>query len=262
MRRLVSHGCREKWSGRGYLFVERFCENGIHESVVVFYETRVHSANLLIGEIIWSISPLKGSRIGAQRAVGFLQRHTLKGSHMIDESALDDFERLARESDRMAVDYPERLDWNASPFAWILTLPSATRGKVGRDLVAAWAYAAGFDVQRVSEDRQLYVVINGHKVQVKLSTLWKTGIYRFQQIRDRDYDYCLLIGLSPHDVHAWLVPKSALDEYVIGHLGQHTGADSNETYWLDAGPNAVAPWLEPFGNRLEDAGARFQTPKV
>ena len=63
----------------------------------------------------------------------------------------------------------------------------------------------------------------------------------------------LCLGISPADVHVWLIPKEALDMHVIGQLGQHTGSDSLETYWFDAGPGAVQPWLEPYGNQLADA---------
>ncbi|RLP68335.1 hypothetical protein D9V29_14000 [Mycetocola manganoxydans] len=155
---------------------------------------------------------------------------------------------LAHASNEIAADFPESRDWRGSPFEWILSVPSATKGSIGRRLVAEWAANSGFDVRSIRVDGQHYLDIDELRVQVKMSTLWSSGIYRFQQIRDRDYDYCLCLGLSPVDAHMWLLPKEALDIHVIGQLGQHTGIDSQETYWFDAGPGVVQSWLEPFGN--------------
>jgi hypothetical protein len=175
------------------------------------------------------------------------------GNLMVNLASNEDFEHMVQASMDLAIEHPEIQDWEGSPFEWILAVPPGTRGKVGRQLVAAWAKKSGFPVRMVTEDKQLYLQIGGQLVQVKMSTLWKSGIYRFQQIRDKDYDYCLCLGISPRDVHVWLLPKEALDLHVIGQLGQHTGADSLETYWFDAGPGAVQPWLEPYGNQLSDA---------
>ncbi|RPE76006.1 MULTISPECIES: hypothetical protein [unclassified Frondihabitans] len=132
-------------------------------------------------------------------------------------------------------------------------MPPVKRGAVGRRLVERWARQSGFEATVwTSEDRQIYLLINGFRVQVKLSTLWQSGFYRFQQIRDREYDFCLLLGLSPTTVHAWLVPKDALDVHVIGHLGQHTGSQAKETAWLTVYPSDPPQWLTWFGDDLDN----------
>ncbi|MDQ0755054.1 hypothetical protein QFZ61_001041 [Arthrobacter sp. B3I4] len=106
-------------------------------------------------------------------------------------------------------------------------------------------------------DNQPYLDLNGVLVQVKFSTLWDSGFYRFQQIRDRDYDYCLCFGLAPFDMNAWLIPKEILDRHVIGTRGQHTGAGSNETWWLEISPSAQESWLDECGNQLADVSCQL-----
>lgn len=86
--------------------------------------------------------------------------------------------------------------WEGSPFAWIKGRPSRQVGAIGEKLVAGWCAAKGFDVTAAlnsDADR----VIHGHRVEVKFSTLWASGGYKFQQIRDQNYDYLFCLGLSP-----------------------------------------------------------------
>lgn len=149
---------------------------------------------------------------------------------------------------------PDDDPWRYSPFRWILSLPSRSKGAVGEALVAGWAESKGFDVVR-SPDSQADRIIEGHRIEVKFSTLWKSGVYKFQQIREQDYSYCFCLGISPFDAHAWLLPKHVLREYVIGRMGQHTGAGGADTAWLGFHTDDPYPWMEPFGSRLSDVAA-------
>ena len=83
-----------------------------------------------------------------------------------------------------------------------------------------------------------------------MSTLWESGVYKFQQIRDQEYDFCLCIGLSPFESSAWLLPKEVLMEFVIGHMGQHTGVRGSDTAWLSFPAHAPLDWMEPYGDTL------------
>lgn len=144
--------------------------------------------------------------------------------------------------------------WIGSPFEWILHVPSRTKGAVGELLVQEWARAKGLHVGRSSSsdaDR----IINGHRVEIKMSTLWSNGGFKFQQIRDQDYDLCLCLAISPFEVNAWLLPKDVLLEYVIGHMGQHTGAAGSDTAWLGFPSTSPYAWMEPYGDRLADVEA-------
>ena len=101
----------------------------------------------------------------------------------------------------------------------------------------------------MSHDNQHYIDVGGHLIQVKLSTLWNNGEYRFQQIRNQDYDQVLCLGISPDDIHVWLIPK---DVAIANLPGQHTGSGAHETYWLHTSPRGSFRWLDDYGNQLSD----------
>lgn len=152
---------------------------------------------------------------------------------MTEATTDPDFAILATIAASLAPRYVSSKDdpWIGSPFEWILSIPSRSRGAVGEALVVGWAAAKGFQVVR-SHTPDADRIINGHRIEIKMSTLWKNGGFKFQQIRDQKYDYCLCIGFLPFDIKAWLLPKTILNEFVIGHMGQHTGASGRDTAWL------------------------------
>lgn len=140
--------------------------------------------------------------------------------------------------------------WEGSPFAWILSTPSRRRGAIGEQLVAGWCTAKGYTVTR-SPHSDADRVIHGHRVEIKLSTLWTNGGYKFQQVRDQCYDYLFCLGLSPFEAHAWLIPKPVLFEHVIGVTGQHTGAGGTDTAWIGFQADTPPDWIKSFGGSLE-----------
>ena len=142
--------------------------------------------------------------------------------------------------------------WADSPFRWIKSRPSRQVGKIGEELVSAWCSKRGFDVRR-SGDSDADRIIEGHRVEIKFSTLWTDNkIYKFQQIRDQDYDFCFCLGVSPLEVHAWFIPKSELRESRPPALvPQHGGADGIDTKWLSFQADAPPSWLNRFGGSLE-----------
>jgi hypothetical protein len=142
--------------------------------------------------------------------------------------------------------------WAGSPFAWILSRPSRQRGAIGEQLVAQWCAAKGADVRRTG-DSDADRLINGHRIEIKLSTLWESGVYKFQQIRDQDYGYLLCLGISPFEAHCWVLPKPLLYTYVIGHMGQHTGSSGKDTAWLSFKAGAPYDWMRPYGGTLAEA---------
>lgn len=148
--------------------------------------------------------------------------------------------------------------WVGSPFRWIKTRPSRQIGSIGESLVAGWCAARGFDVVR-SPDSQADRIVNGHRIEIKFSTLWTDNhIYKFQQIRDQNYDYCFCIGVSPFDAHAWLIPKRELSVSRPPSLvPQHGGAAGRDTKWLSFEASTPPAWLKPFGGRLGDVAKLF-----
>jgi len=146
----------------------------------------------------------------------------------------------------------ENKDWQGSPFKWILNLPTGSKGSLGKRLVKPWCALKELAVDR-SPDSEADMLINGHRVEIKFSTLWEANIYKFQQIRDQNYEYAVCLGISPFEAHCWVISKKILKQYVIGHMGQHTGSSGQETAWFAVDPQAPPDWLSPFGGTLEQA---------
>ena len=142
--------------------------------------------------------------------------------------------------------------WAVSPFEWILALPSASKGKLGKRLVYQWCALKGLSIDS-SPDSQADMMINGHRVEIKFSTLWEANIYKFQQIRDQNYEYAVCLGISPFEAHCWVISKKILRRYVIGHMGQHTGSTGQETAWFAVNPQSPPSWILPIGGTLEQA---------
>lgn len=165
-----------------------------------------------------------------------------------------DVQMLASLSQTISTDYitdaPD--PWEGSPFAWIRTRQSRQVGAIGEKLMAGWCAAKGCDVMR-SNTTDYDRIVNGHRVEIKFSTLWTSGVYKFQQIRDQDYDHMMCIGISPWDASLWVLPKSVLLEKVIGTMGQHTGASGTDTAWLSFPATEPLEWMKPYGGRLSAA---------
>jgi len=148
---------------------------------------------------------------------------------------------------------PEKEDpWTSSPFAWIKGLPSRQRGKIGEQLVAGWCAAKGFDVTHTG-DSQADRLIQGCRVEIKFSTLWESGVYKFQQIRHQAYSHIVCLGLSPFDAHCWAIPKDLLLKMPKGVTHQHGGRAGTDTYWLSFKPSAPLEWLSQYGGTLSRA---------
>jgi hypothetical protein len=87
-------------------------------------------------------------------------------------------------------------------------------------------------------------------VTVKTSLLWSSRELVFQQIRDQDYALGCLLGLEPHSVRLWVVPKEDLWS-MSGP--QHAGRRGTDTHWLRFPASAPPPALSSFGGGLSAA---------
>lgn len=163
---------------------------------------------------------------------------------------------LATIASTLHAEYDEEdLIWEGSPFAWIKTCPSRRRGAIGEKLVAGWCAAREFNVTR-SPDRDADRIINGLRTEIKFSTLWKAGFYKFQQLRDQNYDIAICLGISPFDAHCWVLTKDLIMEKwgdADGLKTQHGGRRGSDTAWLEVNPASVPDWLARCGGRLSDA---------
>jgi len=149
----------------------------------------------------------------------------------------------------------ENREWEDSPFAWIKTKPSRQVGAIGEKLVAGWLAARGFNVTR-SGDSDADRIIENKRVEVKFSTRWANGGYKFQQLRDQRYDLAICLGISPFDGHCWIIPKEdILRLWKVEHkiASQHGGQDGADTAWIDVRPDAPPDWMNSYGGSLSDA---------
>lgn len=145
--------------------------------------------------------------------------------------------------------------WEGSPFAWIKTRPSRQVGVIGEKLVAGWLATKGFDVAR-SPDSEADRLVNGVRAEIKFSTMWRGGFYKFQQLRKQNYDFVICLGISPFDAHCWVIPKQAIvKEWGAGNglQTQHGGQAGTDTAWLTVRTTQIPAWLHPCGGKLTDA---------
>jgi len=163
-----------------------------------------------------------------------------------------DFRMLAAISGALEAEYLEVDDaWDGSPFASIRTRPSRQVGAIGEKLVAGWLASRDLNVVR-SPDSDADRIVENLRVEIKFSTLWKNGSYKFQQLRDQAYDLVICLGVSPFDARCWAVPKSViLEQWRNGGLpSQHGGTRGTDTAWLTVRPDACPGWLEQHGGTL------------
>lgn len=162
---------------------------------------------------------------------------------------------LASISQALQVEYTsEDREWEGSPFAWIKSRPSRQVGAIGEKLVAGWLAARDFNVSR-SPDSDADRVIEGKRVEIKFSTLWANGGYKFQQLRDQNYELAICLGVSPFSAHCWVLPKGDIlrlwkDEHKIS--SQHGGAGGSDTAWIDVRIDSPPDWLAEYGGSLSD----------
>jgi hypothetical protein len=136
--------------------------------------------------------------------------------------------------------------WAGSPFEWLMRLASRSRGRAGELIVESWLDGLGFDVRSPTNsghDR----TISGRKVEIKFSTLWGSGEYVFQQLRDQDYEVAILLGVSPTAAQCWVIPKA---EAFARAVPQHGGAAGRDTRWLRIRAAEPPTWMRPFGGEL------------
>lgn len=151
------------------------------------------------------------------------------------------------------VDIPAERIWEIAPFAWLFSYIPRERERIAKRLFAGWCAARELNVVR-SPDSEADRIIEGKRVEIKLSTLWAVGRYKFQQIRDQNYDYVVCLGISPSTAHAWILSKHVLLQHVIGNkeFSQHRGRRGSDTYWLNVDPQHPLGILSKQSGRLSE----------
>ena len=105
---------------------------------------------------------------------------------------------LAALAEGLRTEYQTEEDssWSHSPFGWIKWQASRRKGAIGEKLVAGWCAARDINVLR-SPDAEADRILEGFRTEIKFSTLWANQSYKFQQIRDQDYELLVCLGVSP-----------------------------------------------------------------
>lgn len=167
---------------------------------------------------------------------------------------MDDLDFMIGTLEILEAEYQPDSSWDESPYGWLLGQPSGTKGAIARKLVTQWASRYETYLKGCALDNQRFLRSDDVIYQVKSSTMWKTGKYRFQQFRKGPYDHVVLLGLAPHGINIWVVPAEVIETHVIGSNGQHTGVGASETDWYEVDPNWVPHWLDEWGGTPEAAG--------
>lgn len=174
---------------------------------------------------------------------------------MMSSSSEIQFDLLVGASNSLKGDYARDEEaWEGSPFQWMISLPSRSKGAFAEALISSWLTSNRMQVGR-SPDSDADRIVEGVRVEIKSSTLWAGEAYRFQQLRDQNYQIVLCLGLSPFEAHLWAIPK----EVVIAGWGSYEGLDSQhggqsgtDTAWLHVDPTSVPGWLREFGGSLTE----------
>lgn len=123
-------------------------------------------------------------------------------------------------------------------------------GNIGEQLLERLCRKLNVPVQPSAGDSDADLIIGGHRIEVKFSTLWAGGFYKFQQIRDQNYDYIIALDISPYAAHCWVIPTEVA---IVNATTQHGGHRGSDTRWLTINPPSAPDWLSKYGGPLETA---------
>lgn len=171
-------------------------------------------------------------------------------------SKTKEYQEIVQISNRLYKEYEEENSaWENSPFKWIKQRPSRSIGAIGEKIIASWLAMYDFNITR-SPDSDADRIVEGKRVEIKFSTLWKSGDYKFQQLRDQNYDFVIMLGVSPNDAHCWVVPKQEilrLWKVEKKICSQHGGVSGSDTAWVNLTPDNTFMPLAEYGNSLRGA---------
>lgn len=147
-----------------------------------------------------------------------------------------------------------RKEWQGSPYEWLHIAAPATKGKKARELVTK--FLSEYWVKCSVKPKNEIIEVNDKKMAVKLSFLWESGAYTFEQIKkDKEYDYLFLLGISPFKPHGWIISK---DDAIEVSKIQH----SENSRWLKVHPTNKEKWPECFKKKRQNGDLEKLTPEL
>jgi len=145
--------------------------------------------------------------------------------------------------------------WQGSKFEsfYLMSSPKA-KGCRGERLAADILENLGHNVPRnrkgrpvrIKGDSDHDIVVNGHRIEVKMSLTWGgvENCFTWQQIRpSQGYDRIVFIGINPNSVQMWWATKADITKHIEGcdSYRQHGGKDGKQDlYWIR---NEVPTWF-------------------
>jgi site-specific DNA-methyltransferase (adenine-specific) len=160
-----------------------------------------------------------------------------------------EFQELAASASYLQENFETKSEqWKNSPFEWLRQLSARQKGSLGRILISSWCESKGLVVEK-TKDSSENLEIKGNKIALKFSTLWTSGIYKFQQIREEGYDYVLCFGISPFEAHAWVFER----QYVLDNARKQHRTGKGAEYWISVHPQIPKEWTKKGGGSLDSA---------
>lgn len=161
----------------------------------------------------------------------------------------EDFLLLAKTASYLQKDLEQINDmWKDSPFEWVLQLPPRSKAKLGREILTPWLINNGIEVRKPKSSSET-LTLNGVDFAIKFSLLWKNQVYQFQQIKSSGPENIICFGISPNQVHCWVIDKKTA---ISNGSSQHKGANGSE-YWVEIDPHNLPAWIKDFGGNLKQA---------
>ena len=156
------------------------------------------------------------------------------------------------------IDHTQNDIYKDSSFYNLKIMSSKTKGAKTERLFKEHMRNLGHEVfSSVNSDHDC--IVNGHKVEIKSSFMWKgTDTFRFQQIRpSQDYDFIVFMSIRPEQIDLHICDKETArknleiqDERGFWIHNQHGGKTKNSgTFFVDCDPNKVQ-WMEKLENQL------------
>jgi hypothetical protein len=154
-----------------------------------------------------------------------------------------------------AFDTPEDLEWKDHPLEWIRSHPSARIGKIGRSFVQSLCEDYGLQVKKSGYS----LIIKDKKIQVRFSTGWSGGGFKFEQLRFEGFDAVFCLSITPTRVYGWVIPKSVIFDpngnllKKDGLTIQHKGKGGSDTAWINVDVHSIPAWMAQHGDSLSVA---------
>ena len=141
--------------------------------------------------------------------------------------------------------------WKISKLGWIRSLQSKQRGTLGKNVVHRLCSSDGIRIEKGGISPKPDFLIEGRPVVVRCSTLWASGIFKFQQFRHiQEFEYAICLGIAPFEVRCWVIDRDTLEAQATS---QHSGQQGSDTMWLGVKPTDLEPWLDECGGDLPRA---------